>query len=574
MRNVLKIFFYSEGTNPYAVLACLLLAGLVSGIGIATLLPVLAVATETGREDYPLVAEYVVEVLAIVGLKPGLVPLLVLMFTSLSLKSLLTYLAMRQVGNAAVAVATSLRTRLIRQLLEVRWGFFVDQPIGRIANAVSMEAARTGGAYNIAGSFLANTIQATIFCVIAFFISWQLTLIAIGFGVVVAACLHFLVRQAKKAGRRQTKHSRELIILLVDTLSNVKPLKAMAKQAHFSRFFDSRISALKAASRQEVRAVEARRGFQEILMIAAVCIIIFLTAEVFAKPISEVLVMGILLMQTMRNTGKIQESFQKAVAVQSIYESISELMARAQAAVEPSGGQAVPRLTRDCRFEAVRFAYDQKPVLQDVSLVVPVGQITVITGPSGAGKTTLTDLLIGFYQPQAGQIRIDDLPLSQLDLTQWRTMIGYVPQEIILLHDTIRANIALGDTDLSDADIRRALEAAGAWEFVQAMPEGPMTKVGEKGAKISGGQRQRIALARALVRRPRLLILDEVTSALDPKTEIEICRTVSTLASDMAVIAITHRPAFLDIADHLYELRDGRVHELAPTAAAVASRNR
>jgi ATP-binding cassette subfamily C protein len=201
---------------------------------------------------------------------------------------------------------------------------------------------------------------------------------------------------------------------------------------------------------------------------------------------------------------------------------------------------------------------------------IPVGRITVLTGPSGAGKTTLSDLLIGFYQPQTGMIQIDDVPLADLDLTKWRAMIGYVPQEIILLHDTILANITLGDADLSDSEIRAALDAAGAWEFIRAMPDGLMTRVGEKGVKISGGQRQRIALARALVRKPRLFILDEVTSALDPQTEREICRTISDLASNMAVFAITHRPALLEIADRVYELRDGRIEERAPSTASAA----
>jgi ATP-binding cassette subfamily C protein len=146
-----------------------------------------------------------------------------------------------------------------------------------------------------------------------------------------------------------------------------------------------------------------------------------------------------------------------------------------------------------------------------------------------------------------------------------------VPQELALFHDSIFANVALGDLRIHDDEVRRALELAGAWEFVDALPEGMMTQVGEAGAKLSGGQRQRIALARALVGDPRLLILDEVTSALDPDTEWQIVQSIRELADTMAVLAITHRPAFLEVADLLYRVADGRVLEAAPEFKVAAA---
>ncbi|MFB3102227.1 MAG: ATP-binding cassette domain-containing protein, partial [Alphaproteobacteria bacterium] len=195
----------------------------------------------------------------------------------------------------------------------------------------------------------------------------------------------------------------------------------------------------------------------------------------------------------------------------------------------------------------------------DVSLDFPKGTITVLTGPSGAGKTTITDLLIGYRTPDSGQVLVDDRPLEEFALNQWRAMIGYVPQELVLFHDTVFSNIALGDPKIGEAEVRTALKAAGALDFVDNMAEGLHTQVGEKGAKISGGQRQRIALARALVTQPRLLILDEVTSALDPDTELAIVDNILALRGQSTIIAITHRPAFREIADQIYELANGSV---------------
>ena len=203
----------------------------------------------------------------------------------------------------------------------------------------------------------------------------------------------------------------------------------------------------------------------------------------------------------------------------------------------------------------------QKPrwSLDRLNLELPAQSLTVITGPSGSGKTTLTDLLVGLYQPQSGRILIDGVPLSEIDLKAWRRLIGYVPQDLILFHDTIEANVTLGDPNLGKEEARRALEDAGAWEFVGASPEGMERMVGEKGVKLSGGQRQRIALARALAGRPRLLILDEVTSALDPDTEREICRNIGVLSAEITVLAITHGEAWTDIADRVYRLDQGAV---------------
>jgi ATP-binding cassette subfamily C protein len=219
-------------------------------------------------------------------------------------------------------------------------------------------------------------------------------------------------------------------------------------------------------------------------------------------------------------------------------------------------------LESGCEFRNVWFSFGSAPVLCGLNLEIPVKRLTLVIGASGTGKTTLTDLLLGFYRPDRGEILIDGVPLTDIDVRSWRRSIGYVPQELILLHDTILANITLGDPSIGEERVAEALRVAGAADFMARLPAGLHTEVGEKGARFSGGQRQRIAIARALVHRPKLLILDEVTSALDTETEQDICRNIRNILSSVTVLAVSHSPAWIDVADNvLYVGQDTDEHQ-------------
>ena len=223
------------------------------------------------------------------------------------------------------------------------------------------------------------------------------------------------------------------------------------------------------------------------------------------------------------------------------------------------------------RLEGVSFAYAERCILDRVSLAVPRGSLTAIIGPSGAGKTTIVDLIIRLLAPQSGRVLIDDTDLARVDVRAWRSLIGYVPQETLLLHASVRLNVTLGEARFSDEDVVQALRAAGAWAFVAALPEGMDTVVGERGTRLSGGQRQRITIARALVHKPQLLILDEATSALDPASEAAICATLQQLRASLTILAISHQTAILEAADRAYRLADGSVQPITPTTAKTTA---
>jgi ATP-binding cassette, subfamily C, bacterial len=571
MRQIFRIFTSVPGASKWTVMLSLLLANLVEGFGIASLLPALTVLMNDTGGQPTVVHEMVYGALGAVGLPPTLGALLLLVVLGVIGKAALVVVALVRVGYAVAEVSTDLRTRLVQSLLEAKWTYFTRQPVGRFANAMSQDATRAGRAYMLATMCVASLVETVVSVGLAVLISWRLALVGLGVGIVILAILGPLVRIAKKAGRRQQSSTQAFVTLLSDTLIGIKPLKAMARQDHFLRLLGRRARTLRRALRRQAVAENLMNELREpIFVLFAVAGIYFAQAHL-SMSTPELIVTALLLYRTVAALGRVQRQLQSAMILEASHRAVHVMIAEAKAEREAFVGRRTPTLTRGLTLEDVSFGFGNRLVLDDVSMAVPANRLTVIMGPSGVGKTTLVDLLLGLYAPHRGRILVDGVPLTEVDLGAWRGMIGYVPQELTLLHDTVFANLALGDPGITTEQAKRALETAGAWPFVASLPEGLLTTVGERGLQLSGGQRQRIALARALLFKPKLLILDEVTSALDPATEAEICANVRALDGSFTILAITHRPAWVDVADRLYEVAPDGVRLVTEAAAAPRS---
>jgi ATP-binding cassette subfamily C protein len=269
-------------------------------------------------------------------------------------------------------------------------------------------------------------------------------------------------------------------------------------------------------------------------------------------------VLSLIFIRLLTQLARAQRQYQKLSTEESAYWAIEETIARATAEREVNHGGESPVLAHQIELEGIGLRYEDKVIFEGANLSIPAGKITALIGPSGSGKTTISDLVIGLIEPDEGVVKLDDVPLSQVDNRAWRKQIGYVPQEMFLLNDTVRINVTLGEEDLSELQVENALRRAGAWEFVSKLPEGIDTRVGERGALLSGGQRQRIAIARALVHEPALLVLDEATTALDPETERSVWNSMVDLRGQVTVLAVSHQTALAQIADRIYRIEDGK----------------
>ena len=577
MGVLVKLFKAYPWRTALAMVA-ILFASIADGAGITALLPLLKLATTThssGQVDIPPdiatvgakhgvhIEEIVTHILSMVGLKPTIGVLLVVVVGFITTRSVLLLIANRHVGYSAAHITTELRLSLLRAVLATQWSYFLNKPIGRLANSMATEANRTAQAYVLGVTMLAMVVQSTVYMAISLAVSWKATLACLGIALVIMAISHNLVRMSRQAGKRQTEVFKSLITRLTDTLQSVKSLKAMAREDSADTVLSAETANLNEALRNDVFSKEMLNAVQTPLVAIVIASGIYFALEKWGMPFASVLVLVVLLGRVLGQLSKIQKQYQKLVTMESAFWSLRKSIKQAEKAREISEGTEEPRLDSAIRLERISFAYGDKTVLQDVSLTIPTRSLTTIIGSSGAGKTTLVDLIIGLYRPNSGTVYLDDMALTRVDIKQWRRQLGYVPQEQLLLHDSILLNVTLGDPMLSEADAEYALKAAGAWDFVSLLPEGMHTSVGERGSKLSGGQRQRIMIARALAHRPSVLILDEPTSALDPASEAIISETLRELRRDYTILAISHQPALAKLADVVYRLEDGQLSQVA-----------
>ncbi|MEK7791740.1 MAG: ABC transporter ATP-binding protein, partial [Pseudomonadota bacterium] len=404
-------------------------------------------------------------------------------------------LANRQVGYTVAHVATALRLDLIEALLASRWQYYLRQPVGALANSVATEAYRAANGFEHSVNVLALFIQVLVYAFVALFISWQATLASLVIGLFLLIALHRLVRATRRAGNKQTHLLRDLLTYLSDVLSSVKSLKAMARDNVADAILHEQTQQLEKATRREVMNRAALMALQEPILAALTASGLYIALVVWELSLPEVMVMVFLLTRILGLLNKTQRRYQQLTAQESAYWALRKAAEDARAAAERTTGTLVPTLQKGVTLHHVQFDYDQKAIFKDLNIEIPINTFTAIMGPSGVGKSTLLDLLCGLTEPQSGEVQIDGISLHDINLRQWRHMIGYVSQDTILLHDTVMNNILVGEPTLTASDAERALRQSGAWDFVNALPAGLQTVVGERGGLLSGGQRQRIAIA-------------------------------------------------------------------------------
>ena len=566
MRTLLTYIMVFPRRSAF-VLAALLIAGIAEGLSLTALLPLISIAVGDARESNDTgIGKFMEQTLRDFGIEPALDTILIIIVGGMFFKGLVLLLANRQVGYTVAHVATALRLNLIEALLASRWQYYLRQPVGSLANSVATEAYRAANGFEHSVNVLALAVQVMVYSIVALFISWEATLASLTIGLFLLLALNRLVTATRRAGAKQTHLLRDLLTYLSDVLSSVKSLKAMARDNVADAILHEQTQRLEKATRKEVMNGAALTALQEPILAALTASGLYIALVIWQLSLPEVMLMVFLLTRILGLLNKTQRKHQQLVAQESAYWALRKAAEDARAAAERATGTGQPTLQQSIALQHVKFNYGDKIIFRDLTIEIPVNTFTAVMGPSGAGKSTLLDLLCGLTEPQSGEVRIDGVSLHDINLRQWRHMIGYVSQDTILLHDTVMNNILVGEPSLTADDAERALRQAGAWDFVSKLSDGLHTVVGERGGLLSGGQRQRIAIARALAHNPSFLILDEPTSALDPESEQIICETLQHLSKNLTVIAVSHQPAVINAADRVFILSNGSAEFLSSAA--------
>jgi ATP-binding cassette, subfamily C, bacterial len=527
----------------------LVVSGAMEAMLLAVILPILhlLLGEEAGYAE-----ELIASGLGILGFAANLEPLIILLIIVAIGKSAVVLLAQKKVGDAVVGIGRTMRHNLVKAVSRANWSYFVSQSSGELSNSLTFEVENASNTYFHSARLLADIIVAGFYVASVAILSPYAALSAAVVAPVLIFLMRSLIHMAERSGRAQTFLLKTNSRVLIDLLIGFKVLKASGKE-HLLVDSLARINDdLADAKRQEVFAKEGLIAIQQALVITLVAIGLYVFLTFFEGNSSELILVCFVFMRIMGRVSTIQSALQSILRCNAAYESFTKLVDSASQSAESESGDIAPSLNTEITVDDVSFKHGANQIFQNFNLKIPANSFIALIGPSGTGKTTFLDLIIGLQKPDSGQISIDGAPLSSVNMKAWRHMIAYVPQEPILLHDSIKNNLTLFQDSIPEEDIWDALSQVNLDNHVRSLPNGLGTSVGERGMALSGGQRQRLMIARALLSKPRLLVLDEVTSGLDRETEDAIWATIKNLKATK--LAISHQPALRRFAESTVEL--------------------
>lgn len=565
--NIVKIFIPLLQLYPKAIISVIILgffASLSEGIGITLFIPLLqnlALGKEQLNNNSWL--DFLERLFSHVSPEQRLIIITLFIFSSIVLKNFLSYSTAAILAWLNARIGHHLRKRIFNQFLTVSYSFLENNESGRLMNTLATETWRTTQALAILINLFICIGTIVVFTILLLLISWQLTL-AVGAGLgIISILIELVTRQIKQLGTTAVEANKNLAIRMWEGFSGMKLIRAFAREKYEQNRFDcASQKVLDSFFRLDLLSGVVN-PLSEVLCAA---LLLGIMAIAFRQQNTTLPSLLTFIFFLYRLQPKVKQLDSSRVGLTSFISSVEDVMSLIDTNDKPylySGKNTFHGLQQGICLESVSFAYRHQDNLavEDISFCIPKGKTTALVGSSGAGKSTLIGLICRFYELTEGEIYVDGCPLRELNLDSWRNRIAVVSQDVYLFSSTIRENIAYGRLDATEAEIIEAAKLANADRFISQFPDGYDTKIGDRGMRLSGGQRQRIALARAIIRNPDILILDEATNALDSISENLIQQALHTFSQNCTVIAIAHRLSTIEQADRIIVLDRGTIVE-------------
>ncbi|MBD0379751.1 ABC transporter ATP-binding protein [Paenibacillus sedimenti] len=511
---------------------------------------------------------------------PGLSHLLQNVQSTLNLPIILAMYVLIIAGQALLQRSQAIRSSQIQQhfirhlrfetyraLMQAKWDFFLVKRKSDFSHILTTELARVNQGTNMFMQLITSAIFTAIQIGLAFWLSAKLTSVILVSGIVIFVVFRKYVRKAQSIGDRTTELSQSYYAGITEHFNGIKDIKSNRLEHIHLTWFHALCKQIEDNVTQFIRLNSTTQFLSRITAAVLIVLFIYVSFGVFHTPAEQMMVIIIIFARLWPRFSSIQSSLETMVSMFPAFKSVIQLQQECKDAQEWSVQKdrgispAIPvEHGIECRDVCFRYSNDQHSyALHDINIHIPAGGLTAIVGRSGAGKSTLIDILMGLMQPESGQMLIDGVPLTPDKFLPLRSSISYVSQDPFLFHMSIRDNLKLVNPAASEQEMWEALEFSASAEFVSKLPQGLDTVVGDRGVRLSGGERQRIVLARAILRKPSILILDEATSALDGENELKVQQAIDRLKGKMTIIVIAHRLSTIRGADQVIVLDKGEL---------------
>lgn len=557
----IKKLHSSAGKIIYFNVFGMAIASLMEGFGILLIIPLLSIGgvieANTASSKLSQLFNF------LTALPPSLyLPLILCVYVVIIIGQNLLQrsLAIRDV-KIREKFSRDLRIEIYSLMLHSKWALFLKKRKSTLINLLTSELARVIGGINFALQLLSNTIFMIIQLAIALWLSLKMTLFIVLFGLILGYLSRKFVQKSRHLGRRTSQLGEDYMAGITDQLSGIKDIKSNKLEYSYIDWLRSLTSRMNA---EQIEYVKLKSNSQLVYKVSAallVAVFIFISVKAFHAQGEQLLLIILIFSRLWPRFIAIQSNFEQIAATLPACQAVTKLIEDCSKEQEFKPVNALPLIGKpqiECKDVYFRYKKDSY-TLKDINLTILPNQMTAIVGPSGAGKSTLIDLLMGLNSPERGEVLVNGHPLKDELLLSLRQAISYVPQDSFLFNTSVRENLLTVNTQASERELWEALEFAMADQFVGNLPQGLDTVIGDRGMKISGGERQRLVLARAILKKPALLILDEATSALDTNNENKIKESIDRLKGKVTIVVVAHRLSTIQAADQVLVLEEGKV---------------
>jgi ATP-binding cassette, subfamily B, bacterial MsbA len=494
-------------------------------------------------------------------------------FLCMVLKNVLSYSYSLLFQSVNASIGHRIRCGILHQLLSVGQSYLDTHDYGKLLNTLATETWRVTSACTVLARVIINICTTLIFGILLLLISWKLTLITGCLLLLMSQIIQLLTRQVKRISAEATAANQNLTHRMIETLGGLHLIRAFGRENHEKQRFALVSRAVSSVFFRMERVAGIVQPLSEVL--TASLLVGILLAVAMRTP-GQMAVSITFLVLLYRLQPRVKQFDADRVALDALSASVEDVRSLLDESDKPylrSGSRIPASIESGIVFEDVSFQYDsgKHAALKQVSCSINIGETTAFVGPSGAGKSSMISLICRFYDPSAGRLLIDGVPLQELDLAWWRSQIAVVSQQVFLFNASVAENIAYGKLDATREELVEAARRAHAMEFIEGLPDGFDTILGDQGLRLSGGQRQRLALARAFVRDPQILILDEATNSLDLISEGVVQDALEQFGRHRTVLIVAHRISTIEHADKIIVLDAGRIIESGRVGPLLAA---